>query len=318
MATWTGKTPVPGRETDRMISQAYSGGFALLAWIFLAALLLIATSKEVMPAQMGFVAWLVHPLSCVAALAAIASLFNPQRFWPTVIPAVMPLLIAGYVLYAFYPSMQTIPMLKAGAIMWTAVGVLSISVVPAAVSLLPAGSGSIEAKPGPEMDAFEDKKRQQYRDDVLNTLRQTDEETRLYELSNLVRADNPALPQVLDVMRKLPLRQADAIQMLESLDTRVLTFLADIDLDATPQLCTAARGFLHGIVQSRLSSFGNTGNDFVGMEFSEGVNGIRWIAKNCGCKAELAEIEAYARQQKVEAPAVSDFLTALTEIRDEK
>ena len=31
-----------------------------------------------------------------------------------------------------------------------------------------------------------------------------------------------------------------------------------------------------------------------------------------------AEIEAYARQQKVEAPAVSDFLTALTEIRDEK
>jgi hypothetical protein len=61
MATWIGKTPVPGRDTDRMISQAYSGGFALLAWIFLAALLLIATSKEVMPAQMGFVAWLVHP-----------------------------------------------------------------------------------------------------------------------------------------------------------------------------------------------------------------------------------------------------------------
>jgi hypothetical protein len=258
-------------------------------------------------------------LSCAAALAAIASLFNPQRLWPALIPAVMPLLIAGYVLYAFVPSMQTIPVLNAGAIMWTAIAVLSMSVVPAAVSLLPAArSGSIEAKPGPELDAFEANQRQQYRDDVLNTLRQTDEETRLYELASLVRPQNPALPQVLEVMRKLPLRQSDAIQMLESSDTRLLTFIADIDLEATPQLCTAARSFLHGMVQSRLSNFGNAGNDFVGMEFSEGVNGIRWIAKHCDCKAELAEMDAYARQQNVDAPDVKTFLAALTEIKDQK
>src|SRR5580698_5864044 len=74
IATWIGKAPVPGRESDRLISQAYSGGFAALLWIFLAALLLIASSKNVMPAEIGFWTWFALPVSCVGALGAIAVL----------------------------------------------------------------------------------------------------------------------------------------------------------------------------------------------------------------------------------------------------
>jgi len=320
MATWIGRAPVPGRETDRIISQAYSGGLALLVWIFLAALLLIASSKEVMPQEAGVAAWFVHPLSCAAALAAIAVLYHPDRYWPAAIPALMPVLIAGYVLYAFFPQVQTVPMTKAGFAMWGGVLVLSMAIVPEAIALAfpPGSGGSIQAKPGPEMDRFLDKQREQYRADVLNKLRQTDDETRLYELSNMVRPENPALQEVLECMRKLPNRQADAIQMLESQASEILPFIADIDLEPTPHLCTAARGYLHEMVRHREAGAITTPESFVGNEFEEGIPGIRWIAKNCGCKAELAEMEAYAHKQQQDAPQVVKFLDALAEITEQK
>jgi len=319
MATWIGRAPVPGRETDRMISQAYTGGFALLVWIFLAALLLIASSKEVMPVEAGALAWFVHPISCAAALAAIAALFKPGRYWPAAIPALMPLLIAGYVVYAFYPSVQTIPVTHAAFAMWSVVVVLSLTVVPAAIALLPAsGEGSVEDKPGPERDRFMARQRQQYRDEVLDKLRQSDDETKLYELVRFIQPDNPALKELLDFIHKLPNRQADAEMMLESQGDEIIRVLPDLDLQPTPQFCTAARTYLHNAVVHRQASMMGTPESFVGVEFSGGIEGIRWIAKNCGCKAELAEMEAYAREQQQDAPEVQKFLAALAEIREQK
>lgn len=319
MATWLGRTPVPGRATDRMISQAYSGGFALLAWIFLAALLLIASSKGVMPVDAGVLAWFVHPVSCAAALAAIAALNNPQRYWLAAIPALMPLLIAGYVLYAFHPSVQTIPVTNAAFAMWAVVVVLSLTVAPAAIALLQAsGSGSIEDKPGPEMDRFKERQRQQYRDEVLDKLRQSDDETKLYEVINLIQPDNPALKEVLDFIHKMPNRQADAVMMLESQGSDIVRVLPDLDLQPTPQFCTAARGYLRNAVLERQARPNQGPESFVGVEFSGGIEGIRWIAKNCGCKAELAQMEAYARDQQQDAPEVQKFLAALAEIKEGK
>jgi hypothetical protein len=134
----------------------------------------------------------------------------------------------------------------------------------------------------------------------------------------MVRPENPALQEVLDVMRKLPRRQADTIQMLESFKSDILPFIADIDLEPTPQLCTAARGYLHFMVVHRQASPITTPNSFVGNEFEEGIPGIRWIAKNCGCKAELVEMESYARAQQQDAPQVKKFLAALAEIMEQK
>jgi hypothetical protein len=54
------------------------------------------------------------------------------------------------------------------------------------------------------------------------------------------------------------------------------------------------------------------------MEFTEGIESIRWISKNCGCDAELAQMEAYARSQLQDAPEVQKFLADLDTIRAEK
>ena len=319
MATWIAKAPVPGRDSDRLISQTYTGGFAVLLWILLAGLLLIANSKEVLPPEVGLLTWFALPLACAGSLASIQLLFYPGKYWPAAIPALLPLVVAGYVLYGFFPSLRTVTMTSAGYAMWAAVLVLSFPVVPGVMELIQkSGSGSVEDKPGPELDRFKAEQRQRYRDDVLDKLRHSDDETKLYELSNLIQPDNPALTELMDFIRKMPNRQSDAIQMLTNQDSRILPFLADINVEPTPELCNAARKYFHEMVQSRLRMLHSGPEEFVGNEFDQGIPGIRWVAQHCDCKAELDEMEAYARQQKVDAPPVKTFLDALAGIKEGK
>jgi hypothetical protein len=293
-ATWIGKAPVPGRETDRMISQAYSGVLALLVWIFLAAILLIASSKQIVPPWFGATAWLMLPISCVAALTAGAVMYNPERRWPIIIPAAVPVLIATFVLYA--------P--KAGLALWSTVLLLSISIVPEAIRFAQTylDDGTIDATPGPKLDKWMADERARRRERELEELRKTDDETRLYELESHIRPDSPVLQEALEVMRHLPNRQSDAIQLLETQTSYILHFLGDIDLQPTPQLCTAARAYLRQAVRDQHT-----------LDLEEGIESIRWISKNCGCDAELAQIEAYARKQQIQK-----LLAALATIQTEK
>jgi hypothetical protein len=318
---WIGKTPVPGRETDRMMAQAYSAGLALLIWIFLAALLLIASSKSFLPSSLGLAAWIVIPLSGLAALVAIAVLYKPQFLhWPVIIPAVAPILIAAYILYAALPSIQSIPLEKAGFIVFAIVVAMSVSIVPTAVQFAHDNldDGSIDATPGPKLDEWMAKQKARELADSLAELRKFDEETKIYEVERYARPKSPVRKEALEVMRHITNRQADVILQLQGLNSSMLYLLPDIDLQPTPELCTAVRAYLHQAVQQRLTGSSPTGNSFVGSEFEDSVEGIHWVSKNCGCDAQLAEIEAYARSQDQSAPSVQKFLEALSAIKEDK
>jgi hypothetical protein len=192
--------------------------------------------------------------------------------------------------------------------------------VPEAIQLLHSAGddGSIDATPGPKLDAWMAKQREKRRTQELEELSKFDDETKLYEVEPLIRGDSPVRKEALEFMRHLPERQAEATQQLASQSSSILTFLADIDLKPTPALCTAARGYLRRAVRDRMARPDYTPSTFVGAEFEEGINGIRWISENCGCDAELAEMEKYARAQVQDAPEVQKFLAALTEIQAKK
>jgi hypothetical protein len=319
IASWIGKAPTPGRETDRAVLQAYSAGAAVLLWIFLAGLLLVGSSKQVIPGAVGAISWIAIPLSGAGALAAIAVLYDPQRRWPLILPAVVPLLIGGYVVYAFLPSVQTISIPSAGMAMWGVVAVLSASIVPTTRGFLEAHGGrSVRAEPGPELDRFHADERARARADGLAELSKMDEETKLYEVTRWMRPNSPVRQEALEFARHLPDRQADMIRMLLNLGSEPLLFLADIDIKPTPELCDAARYWLHKSVVQRQQMFHSGPEPFVGIEFEEGLAGIGWISTNCGCEKELDEIEAYARSQDQNAPAVQKFLAGLADIRAKK
>jgi hypothetical protein len=319
IGSWIGKAPTPGRETDRVVQQAYSAGAAVLLWIFLAGLLLVANSKHVLPGTVGAIAWIAAPLSGLGTLAAIAVLYDPQRHWPLILPAAVPLLIGGYVVYTFFPTVQTISISTAGMAMWGAVFVLSVSIVPSArVFLETHGSRAVRAEPGPELDRFMANERDRARADGLAELSKMDEETKLYEVVTLMRPNSPVRQEALEFARRLPNRQEEMVRMLVNLGSEPLLFLADIDIQPTPELCGAARHWLHQAVVQRQKMFHSGPEPFVGAEFEEGLRGIQWISTYCGCEKELDEIEAYARSQDQNAPAVQKFLAGLAAIREKK
>jgi hypothetical protein len=313
---WIGRVPTPGRETGRVVQQAYSGGAAVLLWIFLAALVLVGSSKQVVPSFVGALAWIALPLSGAGVLAAIGVLYEPQRHWPVLLPALSPLLIAGYVAYAFFP-LQTVSPTAAGLAVWGIVSALSLSIAPTAAAVMAAHGGqSVSAEPGPELDRFMAKEAERARAQGLDELRQMDDETKLYEVEKWMRPNSPVREEALDIARKLPHRQANLIQMLYGRDSRALWLIDQIDVKPTPELCQAARAWLRNAIQDRRQMFHSGPEPFVGAEFEEGLAGIAWISTNCGCRVELDELDAYARVQDQNAPEVKQFLQALTAIRE--
>ncbi len=317
MARWIGKAPVQGRETDRLMQQLPTGILALLLWILLAALLLVANSKQVLPQGIGALAWIVHPVSLAAALAALVFLYDPGHYWLAIVPAVIPLLIAGYALYAFSPLSPALSVDSAGFAAWALVGLLSVSVIPQAFRFYAAhmDDGSIDATPGPALDRWMAKQKETRRKQELEELSKFDDETKMYEVDSYLHPDSPVRKEALEFVRHLPNREADVIMMLTSGDERPMRYIGEIDLRPTPELCRAARTWLHQAVLHRKAMSGGEPEGFVGLEFEDNLDGIAWIARNCQCDQELGELEAYARSQRQDAPEVQKVVNAVAAMR---
>jgi hypothetical protein len=311
---WIALQPAPGRETDRMMLQAWSGGWTLLVWILLGGLLLVANAKGALPSSVGLAAWLIHPLSTVAALIAIGVAYDARWRWCLALPIAAPLLIAAYIAWAFLSP----PPAKVALAMWAAVLALSLSMVPPALQFKSdhLDSGAIDATPGPKLDRWMADQRAKRRADELDELSKIDDETTLSELEHLVRKDSPVLQETLAAMRRLPQRQAEAVLRFQADFTFILRLLPDIDLQPTPELCGAIRGHLQRYLrQERANRHEPMG--FVGAQMEESVPSLGWISQHCDCEAELDDVERFARAQ-LDTPEVRQFLASLADARKKR
>jgi hypothetical protein len=314
--TWFAREPAPGKEIHRVVLQSCSGGGAVILWILLAGLFVVGSTKQAVPGGVGALAWVMLPCCCVAAVLAIFLLYDPPRHWPLTVAAIAPLLTAGYLVYAFFPGTHRVSVSAAGLAMWGLVAALSAPVVFAFGPFLRAhGDGHISAEPGPERDRFYANERERYRAQALHELEQMDDETKLYELEVWLRPTSPVLQEALAIARRLPDRQADLINMLNANNDTALDLIARVDVQPTPELCQAARswfrrkvGFREEVAQWGLGSMVDHGG-------LEGFSGLTWIATNCGCQAELDEIEACLRGQDQNDPHVQGLLADLAAFR---
>ncbi len=311
---WIGMHPTPGRESDKMMLQAWSGGWTLLVWILLGGLLLVANAKGVLPSGVGLAAWLVHPLSAAAALIAIGIVYDARWRWCVALPLAAPILIGGYVAWTFVRPAPA----KFGLAMWAAVLAMSLSILPPAWQFKSEHleSDAIDATPGPKLDKWMAEQRAKRRADGLAELSKIDDETTLSELEHLVRQDSPVLQETLAAMRRLPHRQAEAVLRFRGDFTFILRLLPDIDLQPTPELCGATRGYLQRYLrQERANRREPSG--FVGAQLEESVASLGWISQHCDCDTELDDVERFARAQR-DTPEVRAFLASLADARKRK
>jgi hypothetical protein len=116
---------------------SYSFGVlaALVLWVLLAVLLVIANSRGAVPAAAQLGAFLLIPLSCWSAVKVIELLRDPARpRWLIAVPALIPPTLMAYAAWAFLPALHsklsaTTASIGAGAL------VLLLSVIWLPVSL---------------------------------------------------------------------------------------------------------------------------------------------------------------------------------------
>jgi hypothetical protein len=308
--TWVGKGYAGTGDSDKIAAQAWSAAGVVLVWILLGALLLIAGSKDALPGPMRAAIWVAHLASLAGSLLAVVLLNKPELRWPLAGPVGTPLLIAAYVVWVCVA-----PRVTPGIPDWSvcaAILVLSLPSVLPALQMISEGDASIEAMPGPKLDAWMVKQREARRLRELDELSRIDDETTLSELESHIRPDSPVLKEALESMRKLPGRQADAIQLLRGNSSFILHFLRDIDLEPTPELCEAAKYYL----REEAKPYRKDPPEYVLYgTLTEGVASIRWISEHCECDAELAEVEKTARASTGN-PETEKFIAAIVEMRE--
>jgi len=121
----SGAPPAGGEEA---YSQAWAGFLLTLAlWIVLALMLVVGAAKGRMPVSAAVAALLLHPISGVAAFAALDAASRRVGLGATVL-ILLPLPIAVYAFWARLPQWrEAYPPGLAGASMWGAVALLSLA-----------------------------------------------------------------------------------------------------------------------------------------------------------------------------------------------
>lgn len=122
-----------GGSGEALIGQAFESLFlAFLLWVSLALLLFAGGIMGEMPRWAAILACIAHPLSGIGALVAI-DMMSRHAVWALLFPALLPLLVVGYALWARFPRLHArLPDPMTSVLFWGAIVVLSILPMPIA------------------------------------------------------------------------------------------------------------------------------------------------------------------------------------------
>ena len=84
-----------------------------------------------MPRWAAILAVVAHPLSGVGAFVAI-DMMSRKAAWALIVPALLPLLLAFYAIWARFPGLHRFPARTTSIVVWVAILVLAIAPMPIA------------------------------------------------------------------------------------------------------------------------------------------------------------------------------------------
>jgi hypothetical protein len=266
------------------LAQAYAAIAAVVLWVLLAVFVLIGWIKGKMPAIAAIAALVLVPGSGYAALTAMDLLSRPgipPHLWPIIIPAAIPPLIISFCFWALTPPLRAvIPAGLAAGLVWGAVLILSVSIVP--------------------MDQIRNRADQQ----TTARMAKSDEDyarlppdAALWDLTPFLETRNETKANaVLDRIRALDQRQSQAEIMLDRGDFP-LGYLGRFDLDPTPAICEKARSLLRRQVEPLvLKTPDSEPYARIFRDVADAVAAMTWlVGYECSCDAEALAWESMAQ-----------------------
>lgn len=268
----------------RGMAMGFGTIFGAALWLVLALLLLIAAINGDMPTMGKIGAAVLLPVSAVAASVA-ADLYSHRADWAFAIVLVLPLLIAGYALWARIPALHTaLPPLQITVLLGGALVLLCLA--PLAGMKLAAA-----AAPSPEMQAAAEKA-------SAEALRQQEEAgiKREAEAFAKLGPDSSLRDYLLYLpggdsrsrearagARQVKSRQADAVALLNAGRLEALTDLFRLDLQPTPELCQAYDNAL----ANAASQVTKARSDYlsIAIDLEQQLPNIKWLVGD-GCNLD--------------------------------
>ena len=120
-----------GGSGEALTAQAFEAFFlTVFLWAALALLLVVGGVMGEMPRWAAILAVVTHPLSGVGAFVAI-DMMSRNAKWALAVPALLPLLLAFYALWARFARLHArLPAGTTSIVVWTLILVLAIAPMP--------------------------------------------------------------------------------------------------------------------------------------------------------------------------------------------
>jgi hypothetical protein len=285
------------------LAQAFAAMAILLLWGLLAALLIDVGVRGGLSSTSILASVVLLPASGYAALLVadlLARPYEPPFYWPILVPALAPLIVVAFSVWALVPSLRAIlPAPAATGVAWGAVLALSLS-VGAMIHIRNAADQR-------EADALA-----KWAVDFAALPR----DAPLWNWTPFLgQADESREDSVLNGVRDLPRRQSEAEIMLDRGDFPLL-YLGRFDLDPTPSLCETARRMLARRVQPLIPKTPNSRpHAQVAREVAGAATAMEWlVGYGCSCDAESNAWEAMANAYR----DPNFDVVRLAELRDPK
>jgi hypothetical protein len=223
----------------RGLASAFGAIFGIALWLALAVLLLIAAIRGRMPRWAATSMLVLYPLGGVASFAA-AALYGAHGGWWLLVPSLLPPLVGLYALSMRLPALGLPATLISAVLLGLA---LLLSLAPLTVPFLEthpseAQVAKARATAAAEQAAREQEERDQ-QDREIARFKALGPGSSLRDYLDYLGPGDTHYREALAGARLVKTRQADTVALLRQSRLGDLPDLRDLDLAASPDLCSA-------------------------------------------------------------------------------
>ncbi len=218
----------------------------VLLWVLLGLLLIVGASKGDMPPWGAAAAFILHPLSGIAAGMALVRLGDRSGADQSVIVimVVLPPLLAAYALWAHRPALHAkLPAIPTGCLLWGIAAAFSAGPV-AYMSIHDWRQRQRDLTAERAYEAEQERQREAERAANLARFERLTPDSPLADWQDFIGKGNELEAQAIAGARALTRRQSDAEAMLTAGNGFPLFHISELDLHPTPAFCAATITFL--------------------------------------------------------------------------